>query len=172
MNIVIGAMGSDAFLRIETCTLRVAGVKTLALEPIKPLIQPAVSAYKLGDLINRLLQALAYILKLTIYIPRSDIELGDVGFKGLNLLIVIVDFSFYLLEGRNVTSELDGLRDVRTLLLYIVFIFPFAFYNMLLLLTVFRPVFANRDLFGYTRKRLRIRGKRVRHIRAARAVVV
>ena len=70
------------------------------------------------------------------------------------MLIVIVDFSFYLFKGRNVTSELNRLRNIRTLLLYVISIFPFAFYNMLLLLTIFRPVFVNRDLFGY--KRLRI----------------
>ena len=167
MNIVIGAMGSDAFLRIETCTLRVAGVKTLALEPIKPLIQPVVSAYELGDLINRLLQALAHVLKLTICMPRSDVELGDIGFEGLNLLIVVVDFSFYPLEGRNVASELDGLRDIRTLLLNVVF----AFCNVFLLLTIFRLVFlANGDLFGHL-WRLKVWGKRVRRVRAARAVV-
>ena len=85
------------------------------------------------------------------------------------MLIVIVDFSFYLLEGRNVASELDGLRDIRTLLLYVVF--AFAFSNVLLLLTVFRLVLANRDLFGYMWKRLKIQGKRVRRVRAARAVV-
>ena len=157
MNIVTGAIGT--FLRIEACTLYIikvaeTGIKTFTLEPIKPLIQPAISTYKLGDLINRLLQALAHILKLIIYIPRSDIELGDIGFKGLNLLIVIVDFSFYLLKGRNITSELNRLRDIRTLLLYIVSIFPFAFYNILLLLTIFRLVFTNRNLFEY--KRLRI----------------
>ena len=82
--------------------------------------------------------------------PRSDVELGDVGFEGLNLLVVVVDFSFYLLEGCNVASELDGFRDVRTLLLYIISIFAFAFCNLLLLLTIFRPVFlANSDFFRY-----------------------
>ena len=73
-------------LRIEAYTLRVAGVKTLALEPSKPLIQPVVSTHEVGDLINRLLQALAYILKLTTGIPRSNVKVGDVGFKGLELL--------------------------------------------------------------------------------------
>ena len=64
------------------------------------------------------------------------------------MLIVVVDLSFYLLKGCNVASELDGLRDVRTLLLYI--IFAFAFYNILLLLTIFRLVFlANCNFFGY-----------------------
>ena len=121
-------------------------------------------------MINRLLQALAYILKLTIYIPRSDVKLGNVGFKGLNLLIVVVDFSFYLLKGRNVISELDRLRNVRTLLLYVVF--AFAFSNVLLLLTVFRLVLANRDLFGYIRKRLKVWGKHIRRIRAASARTV
>ena len=104
--------------------------------------------------------------------PRSDIELGDIGFKGLNLLIVIVDFSFYLLKGRFIASKLDGFRNIRTLLLYI--IFAFAFSNMLLLLIVFRLVLANRDLFGYIWKRLKVWGKCVRRVRAAgaRAVVV
>ena len=162
---------------MEACALRVikvaeTGIKTLALESIKPLIQPAVSAYELGDLINRLLQALAYILKLTIYIPRSDIKLGDVGFKGLNLLIVIVDFSFYPLEGCNVASKLDGFRDIRTLLLYIVPIFAFAFCNLLLLLTIFRLVFlTNSDFFGHMWKRLKIWEKHVGRVRTVRAIV-
>ena len=87
------------------------------------------------------------------------------------MLIVVVDFSFQLLEGRFVASELDGFRDIRTLLLYVVF--AFAFYNVLLLLTIFRLVLANRDIFGHMRKRLKVWGKRVRRVRAAgaRAVV-
>ena len=91
-----------------------------------------------------------------LYEGDGNYKLIYIYLKGPNLLLVIVDFSFYLLEGRDITSELDGFRDIRTLLLYIVSIFPFAFYNILLLLTIFRPVFANRDLFGYIRKRLRI----------------
>ena len=70
------------------------------------------------------------------------------------MLVVIVDFSFQPLKGRFVASKLNGFRDIRTLLLYIVF--AFAFSNILLLLTVFRLVLANRDLFGYIWKRLKV----------------
>ena len=106
-----------------------------------------------------------------LYEGDGNCKLIHIYLEGPNLLLVVVDFSFHPLKGRNVASELDGLRDVRTLLLYI--IFAFAFSNILLLLTVFRLVLANRDLFGYIRKRLKVWGKRVRRVRAAgaRAVV-
>ena len=89
-----------------------------------------------------------------LYEGDGNYKLIYIYLKGPNLLLVIVDFSFYLLEGRNVASELDRFCDVRTLLLYIVF--AFAFNNILLLLTVFRLVLANRDLFGYIWKRLKV----------------
>ena len=91
-----------------------------------------------------------------LYKGDGNYKLVYIYLEGPNLLLVIVDFSFYPHKGRDITSKLDGFRDVRTLLLYIISIFPFAFYNILLLLTIFRPVFTNRNLFRYIRKRLKI----------------
>ena len=84
-----------------------------------------------------------------LYKGDGNYKLIYIYLKGPNLLLVIVDFSFYPLKGYDIASELNRFRDIRTLLLYIVSIFPFAFYNMLLLLTIFRLVFTNRDLFRY-----------------------
>ena len=89
-----------------------------------------------------------------LYKGDRNCKLIYIYLEGPNLLLVIVDFSFHPLEDYNIASKLDRFYNVRTLLLYIVSIFPFAFYNILLLLTIFRPVFVNRNLFGY--KRLRI----------------
>ena len=84
-----------------------------------------------------------------LYKGDRNYKLIYIYLKGPNLLLVIVDFSFYLLKGCDIASELDGFRDIRTLLLYIISIFPFAFYNILLLLIIFRPIFINYNLFGY-----------------------
>ena len=170
LNIITRAIGT--FLRIEAYVLRVVevaktGIKTLALEPSKLLFQ---AANTIRRLVKRTLQTIAHFIKILLYKGDGNYKLIYIYLEGPNLLLVIVDFSFYLLKGRDIASKLDRFRNIRTFLLYIVSIFPFAFCNILLLLTIFRPIFTNRDLFGYIQKRLRIQGKRVRYIRATRAV--
>ena len=90
MNIVTGAIGSDAFLRIETCTLHVTGVKTLALEPSKPLFQAANTTH---CLVKRALQATAYLVKIPLQKSDRNYKLIYIYLEGPKLLTDFLDTS-------------------------------------------------------------------------------